>query len=186
MILSLNIVKKIITISSIVWIIIGVADVIITNIYNTNTLFQFYLLFPTNFPTILVYFMIAFPSILANRCYTDGKFDFRCIKDKFNEFDQFKIARVCIKSTFLALVVTISFGLSPLLCLPIVIYFFARRAKRRMEAMPSYGDDYGTMRNMNLQFVDNFIYVVPKSNLIWHNHTYLRCLYFTIYHLNSL
>eukprot|EP01084_Bolivina_argentea_P039787 73516_1 len=111
MILSLNIVKKIITISSIVWIIIGVADVIITNIYNTNTLFQFYLLFPTNFPTILVYFMIAFPSILANRCYTDGKFDFRCT--------------VCIKSTFLSLVVTISFGLSPLLCLPIVIYFFA-------------------------------------------------------------
>lgn len=88
-------------------------------------------------------------------------------------------------SLLAAIIATILYGLSPLLCLPIVFIIFAKRAKSRMLEYPYTHKAFGCMVRGN-QVFDNYVKSLIKNNdNLWCDELYLRCLYYTAYHLTD-
>eukprot|EP01083_Nonionella_stella_P082440 227529_1 len=194
MVIPLRVVDKTIQILLIIWIVIGVVDLILTTIYCSKPLFQFYLLFPSRFPSIAVYFIIAFISVLVNHSFVVidyhgvmfGPYSYT-LKDAIQEHYDCS-NRIKLGSLLISIIATICFCLSPLLSLPMVIFVSAKRAKLRMLNIPLFNNanPYSSMRDFNHQFDSEFLSQIPKTNLLWHDPTYLRCLYYTIHHISNV
>ena len=139
--------------------------------------------------TVIIYFIIAFISTLINQSYRVidyyGPFLYGLSPLSHWKCSCMDLLFNMLISLIAAIIGTILYGLSPLLCLPIVFIIFAKRAKPRMLEYPYAQKAFGCMVRGN-QVFDNYIKILSKQNgNLWCDELYLRCIYYTAYHLTD-
>ena len=176
--LRLSQLRGIIIILYIIWFIIGLIDLIITNIYCPPLIFL-YLCFPsTKFPLILSPFILYLFIIIICFCLYGWKF-----------YCYFNISHILYGLLFIliSIIICILFILSPIFIHILILYKCCNLARKQMFFDPYSNKSFGYMRDVNHYFYSNVINKLHNKNTNkLSNSTFLRCLLYTIIHFHAI
>ena len=184
MVLPLTLVRKLIRALVIAWIVIGVLDGISQTLrwiflFDSVPKYQYFMF------AMPIYLFVALPSIFAYKSFTVVE-QMMMIVTRLQYLKLECSRQVFLETALISVTASLSFAFSPALSLPAAIVAFARRARVRMENIPEYACvELAHTRDVNRMFAE-FLSLTPNTELIWHNHVFLRCLFATMHNLQNV